>query len=251
MSCLNIKAWDLSQKVWRYKFPVDKVTFLSQLSSWGGMLMNYWGLSKVDYFLQTIMSKSSWSHFNHFDSQDWNAAVVPLLIMIKLAILTWGHSHWRAYMCIHSHNGIVTKVCKVIIRFGSNSWWWDAVPGSVISCDRAWLQVKPGCVRQDRCATTGANSVLHFDSITTSQFSSFYLFYWLDHIHNIAKAMRLYILKLWSLDWSHLNWFVNKAWIQQWCGSLKCLTYIMFYIHQCLFVKTLLCRLVQFFTDDS
>lgn len=246
MSCLNIKARGLSQKVWRYKFPVDKVTFLSQLSSWGGMLMNYWGLSKVDYFLQTIMSKSSWSHFNHFDSQDWNAAVVPLLIMIKLAILTWGHSHWRAYMYIHSHNGIVTKVCKVIIRFGSNSWWWDAVPGSVISCDRAWLQVKPGCVRQDRCATTGSNSVLHFDSITTSQFSSFYLFYWLDHIHNIAKAMRFI-----HFETMILGLIPFELVCEQSMNPAVMWLFKMSYIHQCLFVKTLLCRLVQFFTGDS
>lgn len=130
---------ELSQKVWRNKLAVDKVTLFFCRCCINELLrpVQSWLLPPHNEIW------SSWSNFNDFDSQDWNAAVAPLLIMIKLTILSRGHSHWRLYMWTCSHNAIVTKVCKVIIRFGSKLL---AVGSSFWECDKLWKDLAAGSV---------------------------------------------------------------------------------------------------------
>lgn len=127
---------ELSQKVWRNKLAVDKVTLFFCRCCINKLLrpVQSWLLPPHNEVW------SSWSNFN--DLQDWNAAVVPLLIMIKLTILSrvtvTGDCMW-----ICSHNAIVTKVYKVIIRFGSK---FLAVGSSFWECDKLWKYLAAGSV---------------------------------------------------------------------------------------------------------
>lgn len=94
------------------------------------IIKKFWALSKVDYFLQTMMSE---------------AILMTLTGRFEILLvghyIFFGHSHWRLYrLCVYATLQYSQRSAKSLFDLAVNSWLWEVVPRSVINCEWSWLQ---------------------------------------------------------------------------------------------------------------